>query len=271
MMAFFGGQIGLTEILLVLVFLAVAAAITGAVLLVVRGRNPRRVPTDREKGRSATRSILWAITLVLCCAVVSGFVAVAARAWPSAQRPIERAAPQGTETRLIISATEIRTQGLALVDETGNERAWFGVGQEGEIGLYCRDKNRTVRLSMSVMPDGTPLINLSNSAGKHCTTISVHEGGPILFLSDASGHHRLALLCTSEGSFVNLFRETDLPEAQFSLNADGPLLAFWDEKGTIRATFGSSDFRMPDNSVRKMPPSTLVLFSEKGRVAFKAP
>ncbi len=91
-------------------------------------------------------------------------------------------------------AKVLKAQELAIVDDSGAERATIKVEQDGLVRLSMFNKRGERRVAVGVLGDGEPAIGLFDSAGQPRIGMNVPlDDSAGVRLLDASGHSRLRL------------------------------------------------------------------------------
>jgi hypothetical protein len=146
--------------------------------------------------------------------------------------------PEQEELTRVIVATEIH-----LVDEQGRERWILKLSKDGEPAMTFINRSGWAPMALGLNKAGLPYYNM---------VLEPHKGGGASF----------ALLDSEMRS-----------RARLGLREDGePYLSLMDPNGQVRANLGSIDFRNPlTGRTEKRSSSSLMLFSENGRILFSAP
>jgi hypothetical protein len=146
--------------------------------------------------------------------------------------------PKQEKLTRVIVATEIH-----LVDEQGRERWILKLSKDGEPAMTFINRSGWAPMALGLNKAGLPYYNM---------VLDPHKGGGASFaLFDSEMRSRVSLGLREDGE---------------------PFLSLMDPGGQVRANLGSIDFRNPLTGRReKRSASSLVLFSENGKILFSAP
>ena len=104
---------------------------------------------------------------------------------------------------------EIQAQRFVVVDDTGKERAEFGILPNGEAGMIVWNKGKSALVSLRIDQAGMPHFVFENSHGRALLELGVLENrSPILVMRDAEGRRRLGIMVTEGGSVAIGFYDT---------------------------------------------------------------
>lgn len=161
----------------------------------------------------------------------------------------------------------ISAEAFHLVDQNGKLRAAFSIGAvaDQQPGIVFYDRNKTDRVKLTLMPDGTPVLSLLDREGEarilvvgddhkpfldlfgkgnraHVVLGVLADGRPDLSLYDKDGNMRADLGLTAAGNpglvFIDNHQNT---RSSFGLWPDGhPFLAIADEPGKARIVLGET-------------------------------
>jgi hypothetical protein len=128
----------------------------------------------------------------------------------------------------------IRAQRFELVNQTGERRAALGVGLEGEPALALYAKDGAVRVELSLQPDGrsTLLFFDRDKQTPRAGLTVLPNGSPSLELSDKEGTLRTMFGLGGDGvPILGGFDEQGNLSTVFDLNQDAATLALEPENG----------------------------------------
>ena len=132
---------------------------------------------------------------------------------------------------------EIRARKFVVVDDTGKERAEFGIMENGETGMVVWNKNRSAAVSVSMDRFGMPRIVFENSKSEALLELGILEDRfPAFVMRDANGRRRLAVMATEgEAVAIGLYDTKKRNRCAVSLGRDGhPQITLKDDKGQVR-------------------------------------
>ena len=134
---------------------------------------------------------------------------------------------------------EIRARRFVVVDDTGRERAKFGVMEDGETGMVVWNKKKSTAVSVSMDRFEMPRIVLENSKAEALLDFGIlGDRYPVLVMRDANGRRRLGVMVTEGGSVgIGLYDEEKRNRCGVALGRDGhPQITLKDDKGRVRAS-----------------------------------
>lgn len=138
---------------------------------------------------------------------------------------------------------EIRARNFVVVDDTGKDRAKFGI-IEDQVEMVLWNKNRSTSLSVSMDRSGMPRITFENSQAQPLLElVMIEDKYPAFVMSDAKGRRRLGMVITDTGVVVLSFYDTK-KRGRCTITVDGdgiPQIALKDDKGNVRAIFVLDD------------------------------
>ena len=170
---------------------------------------------------------------------------------------------------------EIRAQRFVVVDETGTERARFGILEHGEPGMIIWTKKKTAALTATIDRLGGPRVTLTERGGEDLLTLGIaNDRHPLLVMTDETGRRRLVIMAgTGAGASVGLYdaqqrnrctialRESGEPEitlkdaqerirGDFMMDQNGTVaLALWDRNREARVVFQINPENIADAAV----------------------
>ena len=134
---------------------------------------------------------------------------------------------------------EIRARKFVVVDDTGKDRAEFGITEDGEAGMVVWNKKKSTAVSVSINRYGMPRITFENSKGEALLDFGIFDDQyPVFIMRDANGLRRLAMAVTDAGLVtLRLYDSRKQDRCAISLTGDGnPLITLNDDKGKVRAS-----------------------------------
>jgi len=134
---------------------------------------------------------------------------------------------------------EIRARKFVVVDETGKERAEFGIMENGEAGMVIWNKKKSTAMAVGVDHTGMPNIVFQNSKGEALLELAMLEDKyPAFIMSDADGKRRLGMVVTDTGLVtLRLYDTKKKDRCAISLSPDGdPKIVLRDKQGNVRAS-----------------------------------
>ena len=145
-----------------------------------------------------------------------------------------------------------------------------------EIMLLGLDRKPRIRLMVD--PNGEPGLHFYDEEGKYRAGFSVGAGAPALTMHDKSGLRlQIGLMrltsIDAEWPTILLIDKKGVQRATLTLDPIGrPHLTLKDDKNNSRAILGYTSLKHTQTVIGgKRPPSSLVLFNERGEVIWKAP
>src|SRR4029077_12317168 len=112
--------------------------------------------------------------------------------------------------------------GLELADSRGVGRAAIAVRPDGATAIEMLGEERHPRVTLEVLPDGSPRLELRGPDGMSTVTVGVRpDGAAHVLLADHHGHHRSALTITPGGSpGLTLNDATGTPRLGLTVTSD---------------------------------------------------
>lgn len=159
---------------------------------------------------------------------------------------------------------KMRARQFVVVDDTGKERAEFGIMENGEAGMVVWNKKRSTAVSVGVDRTGMPRVTLENSKAEALLDFGIlKDRFPAFVMRDASGRRRLGVMATEEERVAIALFDTDKTErCTVSLGRDGhPQIILKDAKGKARVSL-----MLDDNGTSALD---LLSHQGKGRILFQ--
>lgn len=159
----------------------------------------------------------------------------------------------------IVEAEEFR-----LVDRDGKQRGSLTARENGAAMLMLGDSQQNVRLGITVLPDGTPSIDLFNERTEARVSLTAHpEGQTHIMLADDDGNVRLILQIGSDNTVqLTLNDTTDTARVILAATKGGSAnVVFSEQSGKARAGMGAN----PGGE------GTLGVWDSNGQVIHKVP
>jgi hypothetical protein len=176
-------------------------------------------------------------SLLLVLALVAGLASGVASSWFFSNQPVFAKEATKRAEEIFPELRVIMAKEIMLLDLHRKPRIRLMVDQNGEPGLHFYDEGGRYRAGFSV------------GAGTPVTSTGVEW--PTILLMDKKGVKRTILTLDPIGR---------------------PHLTLKDDKDNTRAILGSTSLKHTQTVIGgKRPPSSLVLFNERGEVVWKAP
>jgi hypothetical protein len=144
--------------------------------------------------------------------------------------------------------------------------------------IMLLDLNRKPRIRLMVDQNGEPGLHFYDEEGIYRAGFSVGAGTPALTMHDKSGLRlQIGLLSLTsmdvEWPTILMMDEKGVEKIILTLDPIGrPHLTLKDDKDNPRAVLGYTSLKHTQTVIGgKRPPSSLVLFNERGEVIWKAP
>ena len=194
-------------------------------------------------------------SLLLVLALVAGLVGGVVSSWFLTTQPIFAKEVTSKSKEIFPELQVIMAKEIMLLDLDRKPRIRLMVDQNGEPGLHFYDEEGTYRAGFSVGA-GTPALTMHDKSGLRLqiglmSLTSIGVEWPTILLIDKKGVNRTILTLDPIGR---------------------PHLTLKDDKDNTRAILGSTSLKHTQTVIGgKRPPSSLVLFNERGEVIWKAP
>lgn len=133
---------------------------------------------------------------------------------------------------------ETRARKFVVVDDAGQERAQFGLVDDGEVGLVVWNEKKSAAVSVSIDRFGMPRVALENSKAQHLLSLGILQDlYPVVLIADANGQRRLGLTVLEDGSVAFAMYDAEKRNrCAISLSKEGnPRIVMRDAKGQDRA------------------------------------
>lgn len=194
-------------------------------------------------------------SLLLVLALVAGLASGVVSSWFFSNQPVFAKEVTSKSTEVFPELRVIMAKEIMLLGLDRKPRIRLMVDQNGEPGLHFYDEEGRYRAGFSVGA-GTPALTMHDKSGLRLqiglmglTSIGVEW--PTILLIDKKGVRRTILTLDPIGR---------------------PHLTLKDDKDNTRAILGSTSLKHTQTVIGgKRPPSSLVLFNERGEVIWKAP
>jgi len=230
-----------------------------------KNRNSKVKKSTRKDEKEASKMNKRQYSLLVVLIVISGFVGGGLANWLSHGH-----ADAGLETGLVRKF--VNAQAFRVVGKDGKVCAGFGLNDENEggAGLFYANQDGSVGITLKLTGDGHPILTLQDKDRGNSVVVGTLESGALASIRDQNGAPRVWLGLDANGKSFLMLRDKD--KTTRALLEEAPRLTMLDEKGNHRTVLGSVKLGTGRGEKElKGPPSSLVLFDEKGKAIWSAP
>ncbi len=126
---------------------------------------------------------------------------------------------------------------LVFYDESGRQRAGFGLTLQNEPAMAIFDPSQQARIVLG-MADGWPGLVIRDAGGLKRIALQTQPDWATLFFFDRRERKRAGIGLAQEAAAVNLLDEYAVDRAGLTVDAHGSSLVFFDRMGVKRAGLG---------------------------------
>jgi len=157
----------------------------------------------------------------------------------------------------------VRARKFELVDQQGRVRGVLGDLGFGSVGMSVRDSDGTMRVGLSVLPDGKAVVSFYTKEGRPGAALGIGpDGNPTMLLARGDGKRQIELAYAADGGARLRMVDTEgQAGAALGMFPDGSpylLLRGTDKGRAILEVSGESD-------------PGLFLYDKEGKQLFRAP